>query len=188
MNFLAFILQIVHIIVFQKAVRNTYVWGLSHLCIMVKPQPFARMRHPFSYLISSKTIGLCRLQDVCATTNFTCILTHLGKGDCFAYEQTYRFASRGTSPVASLLAVGASKALSLVAPNGETSLSPNLIDQPCAVWMHTSLSPLDHEQGACLPLCKPSLYPRDQPSAVWMPPLHGDHWGVSQPLWTPSTM
>ena len=88
----------------------------------------------------------------------------------------------GTSPVASLLAVGASKALSLIAPIGETSLSPNPIDQPYEVWMRTSLSPLDREQWACLPLCKPSFYPRDQPFADWIPPFHGDLRGVSQPL------
>ena len=69
--------------------------------------------------------------------------------------------SCGTSPVASLLAVGASKALSLVAPNGETSLSPNPIDQPYAVWMRTSLSPLDHEQkGVPAPLYSQPLSER----------------------------
>lgn len=46
---------------------------------------------------------------------------------------------------------------------------------------------LTTNKRACLPLCNPSLYPRDQPSAVWIPPFHGDHKGASPPLWTPPT-
>lgn len=46
---------------------------------------------------------------------------------------------------------------------------------------------LTTNKRACLPLYNPSLYPRDQPSTVWIPPLHGDHKSASPPLWTPPT-
>ena len=62
-----------------------------------------------------------------------------------------------TSPVASLLAVGTSTAFSLVAPIGGDFALPK-----------------PHRQkGRACPF-EPSLYPRDQPSADWIPPLHGD--------------
>jgi hypothetical protein len=46
---------------------------------------------------------------------------------------------------------------------------------------------LTTNKRACLLLCNPSLYPRDQPSADWIPPFHEDHKGASPPLWIPPT-
>ncbi len=95
--------------------------------------------------------------------------------------------SCGTSPVATLLAVGASKAPRLIAPNGDNSNPQTPSTNPMRFGCAQAFRRLTTNKLACLPLCNPSLYPRDQPSAVWIPPLHGDHKAASPPLWTPTT-
>lgn len=142
-----------HIIEFRTGVRNTYVWGFSHICMLVKPQPSARMRQPISYpfLLKLSASADCKM---CARLQISFVFLHI-----LARETVLHFMRH--SPVASLLAVGASKALSLVAPIGKTSLSPNPIDQPYAVWIRTSLSSLDHEQkGVPAPLYSQPLSER----------------------------